>query len=230
MTFKHQHVSDTGYPVLKDMATYLAERGLGLIQGYGIIAGGACRALIARGLGRQEEINDLDMYFCDHKSFIDTWQFIEGKASLKAVKEIDDAKLMSYQTSIGKIDLIKQFVPQMNGIPATLHGLANSRGGAIERLLKDFHFTVAAAGIDNKCNICVHENCIEDISDKRLRLINPQSSVRLILAAQKYIQRGYALDVDAAYEVAVHIASLGITKIKCDAGELKARNGKSGSA
>jgi hypothetical protein len=155
--------------------------GLSMIQGYGWIAGGALRAYV-----EGTTPSDFDFYFSDVESINLTHKFI------LQLKNLDPKYITSDQT-VTTISLQPNFQSKIY-----FDLISRDFGKSPEDSINNFDFVCCALAIDNKNKVYWHKDALEDIEKKRLTILNPSNTVSTLLRIQKYVKKGYSIDLENA--------------------------------
>jgi|SRR3972149_5467711 len=167
---------------LKSAAICVKERGLSVLSKAkkpAWIAGGAIRSIIAN-----DGSTDLDCYFSDIGDVEETKNYILSKNCLKAKIIVDDLYLISFETSIGKIDLIKK-----------------TYSNSIE-CIKEFDFTVCCFAVDTNNYVAWHREALEHIKSRKLVINHITCPFSTMLRLQKYVKKGYCMDLENSNKLA----------------------------
>jgi hypothetical protein len=172
------------------------------------IAGGALRAKVAKILGHDEGETDVDCYFSYNPkgSAEEVRGRIFAKQALKAEVAVENDDLLSISTRFGKIDLIR-----------------NNQGNSAARCLRRFDFTCCAIAIDTNNVVTWHTDALPAIKDRRIRMLNVTNGFSSLMRTQKYVRKGYAIDLEENEKLARVIVRQGAHGIKNKVTSLKTR-------
>lgn len=145
----------------------------------GWIAGGALRSRIAN-----DGQSDYDCYFKSSKDLDYAKILIINDLDLKATIAIDDEYLLSMNSKIGKIDLVKKYYY------------------CPKDCLNDFDLTVCCLALDHAGNVYWLDRSLQDIKDKKLVLHNPSTPKSTMLRLVKYGGKGYTMDIENSAKLA----------------------------
>lgn len=145
----------------------------------GWIAGGALRSRIAK-----DGQSDYDCYFKSSKDLDSAKISILDDVDLKATISIDDEYLLSFDSKIGKIDLVKKYYKDP------------------QACIDDFDLTVCCLAIDANNNVYWLDRSLQDIKDKKLILHNPSTPKSTMLRLVKYGGKGYTMDIENSAKLA----------------------------
>lgn len=166
-------------------AKEISELGLGILQHDNNIfhgpwiAGGCLRSII-----ENKPRSDLDCYFSNYSDYLKTHNIILARPSLQAKLLYRDEMVSSYETSIGKIDLVTRFHQD----PPSC--------------LLDFDFTCCQLAVDLNKNVYWGEHTLEHIKDRKLVISNPKNPFGTMLRLQKYAVKGYSISIEEAEKLA----------------------------
>lgn len=139
----------------------------------GWIAGGAIRSRLAK-----DGESDYDCYFASSSALDAASEKILSNTSLNAKIKINDANLRSFDTTLGKVDLVKKFF------------------SSPIKCLEDFDFTVCCFAIDCDKKIYWLDQGLQDLENRKLVLYNPNCGLGSMIRLQKYALKGYKMEID----------------------------------
>jgi hypothetical protein len=138
----------------------------------GWIAGGAIRS----GL-EGNKISDFDCYFTDVNSLLQTMSALVGDPFFQAKIIINDEHLISLNTKIGKIDLVKKYYTS----PLAC--------------ISEFDFYCCAFALSFNQSLSWFEAGLTDVKNRKLTILKPTCALSSTLRMQKFIKKGYTMDV-----------------------------------